>query len=408
MWQMITSGYQDLLNSSTTEYASPWGQLNNTWTTSEATRRQMVPGTGRVHSFGVELNAATGGGGGTFTLRKNQADTSLAVVFSGTTIRGIDPGDPVEFSAGDNMTIKWVPNSPNLARTSRWFFVWEDDDENQYIMVAGSSDTLPGTAQEENNWTAGENWNTLISSFTPDVSRQICVIDGTLRDFYIESSADPNPGQYQFRVREAGTNTALTATITSGNTTAADTSNTETITANNSLDVTVAPSSSPTSAYCWWGTVFEPSGDIYVSPYGGNSRNALNLANNTIEYNYIWCGAESWTTNQNVRKSTTGACFVSNFRVEMNQNLPSGVSVQFWIRRNNTDTALSVTLSPSTSSSSNDTDVVEFADFDEIQVKYEVSNTGSTPIGTWAARWGVTVGVIKPFPNSQMMMGMGI
>jgi len=86
----------------------------------EANRQNIVPTSGTVKNFYVATSGAQPAGGGlTFTLRKNSADTSITVTIAASAAAGTfsDTSNSFTVVAGDKLSLKAVNASGSTSAT---------------------------------------------------------------------------------------------------------------------------------------------------------------------------------------------------------------------------------------------------------------------------------------------------
>src|SRR5688572_2104942 len=109
MQQVLSGGSSDVLNPAATEYIHFWPTESDSWNATASTRRQVVPGNGRIKHLRIKLDIAPGAGTYTFTITKNAVATSLSVAIANPDTTGVDLVNEAIFVAGDRISLQCVP-----------------------------------------------------------------------------------------------------------------------------------------------------------------------------------------------------------------------------------------------------------------------------------------------------------
>ena len=409
MKQIVFSGSQNPLNPSATEYNYIHTRSAPTWNATESNRIMMCPGTGTLHSLQVKMSAAPGSDGTyTFTIRKNQAATSLAAAVIHPATTGSDFANEISISAGDEISIEVVPtNGPGPATPfAAWTFIYQDDDEDEFVLFAGDTDSNMGnTAIISNTMQGGANWTAAVPVRTLAFN-VLSALDGDFKNLYIEIGAAPGAfSSWTFEPRVEGSTGTLQVVISGASaTTGNDTANTDSVSASDKFDIRNTPSrTAPVNTWAIWGSVFQ-SDDPYSHIITGGSSNALH--NTNTEYNFLATFGTAWNATETNRRNAGQPSVLSNLYVEGGGSPGAGNSYAFTVMKNGAATGLTCTMS-GTGTTCSDTDKshsVEVDDLDTFSLRVVPTSTPST-IGV---AWGLAVRDIAPFPQSMGQMGMGI
>ena len=401
MMQHWFAGSDNALNAAATEYNAPWHRDVFSWASGENGRRQLCAGTGKIHSFKVKLSASPGGSGRyVFNLRLNKVTQLIASITEPAT----EAADYTEFdvTAGDLLSVQCVPSLfPSATPLASWSFIYQGDNENEYLVMGGHSNNMHVTNTERNYLSGGDTWTGDVDTGNNYQDRQAFPHTGTVQDLYVELNGTPDPGTYLFEVIQAG-GSSFGATVGLGATTANNTGSTITVAQDDLFYFRVNPDSTPNTRDAYWGTTFI-SDDAYEHAILGGSKNNLPSTAST-EYNFINASDNSWTATETNRRVLGQCSTMHNIRVEISGTIPIGNTFVFTLMKNGSSTGLTVTKSnPSTTQ----TDAyVEIADGDLLSL--EVTLTGAAMAIALDAAWGFSVLNVKPFMQSLGMMGSGI
>ena len=211
MRQALTTRNAGAYDAAVVAYTLAMGGLSAKQTT-EAPVQLLVPGSCTVSDLRAWLNSASGSGKSwTLTVRKNGADTALAVTLSNTTT-GANTSDSVSFVATDLISISVTPSgTPSVnAFTSQCLILNTANAGESFYMLNTGSSTFAASTQYLPAF--GGNGGTVPT--TEAGSEEVSSINGTLKDMYIQLGTAPGAGKSRtFVVRVNGADTALTCTI---------------------------------------------------------------------------------------------------------------------------------------------------------------------------------------------------
>lgn len=198
------------------EFLAPMGSSDGDST--ETDRQNVMPAAGTIKNLYVDFEQAPGAGETrTLTLTKNTAAQSLTVTVAEGNDSGNDTGNSFAVVAGDLISIQNTNSGSATASRLHWGFVFEATTDGQFC-IESNSDDLPAQGSTEHGfvasgdftWQATEaNVNQLANAFTA-------------KTIYVRT-ADPSAGDtHTLTVNQNAGATALSVTITAGNTTGND------------------------------------------------------------------------------------------------------------------------------------------------------------------------------------------
>jgi hypothetical protein len=204
---------------SATEYGAIWNGGTRAWDSTENFTKMVVSAPGTLRNMQVVWNNSPGSGRSqTITLRKNGASSALAVEVADTNTTGIDDSNEVSVSPGDIVNLMHTDtNAIFSGRTPSVCIEFEGDNAKESNIFSG---TLGSSADGYFNFQGGS-----IPTATQADAQQLIDTPGVISDLYValpENSAD---GQ-TYTLYKNGVATSLTVTVSSGNSTGNDTSNT--------------------------------------------------------------------------------------------------------------------------------------------------------------------------------------
>lgn len=178
--------------------------------------RQVIPTAGTIKNFYVKLSGSPGTAPDAykFTLRKGNgvmADTLLTVTITAPATIGSDLINTVAVVAGEIVTLKIEPLNTPSARKVCWGMTFLADVDGESIVLGGTyhdfhaTDTLYNTISGYafTDWNADETLRYQLG--------QVC----TVKKLYVEVEGAPGVGKsYTIRIRIAGADSNVVATIT--------------------------------------------------------------------------------------------------------------------------------------------------------------------------------------------------
>lgn len=238
----VFAGYSWTTNAGTTTHnvAAAAGDLKEA-----KIRLSGSPGSGKSYVFNMYKNGTKQDGtGGTVDTTITIADAATEGTWSGT----------LSLAAGDTIYWECVPSGTPTLRSAAYGvrFLASTNGESQFSGIDFQSiNTVNVTYSQiqsrDDDWDTTEGSNDMkggVNSFT-------------LKKLYVVLTGDPSPGEYVFTLRRNNTSPGgtVTATVTSGNTTANDTSNSLVIADGDTFTIQADPNSSPTGRAATWSFV---------------------------------------------------------------------------------------------------------------------------------------------------------
>lgn len=340
-------------------------------TSSESLRKSKVAAAGVLDYMLIELTVAPGSGKSrTFTIRKNGADTGLSCAVSNTATTCNDTSSTVTFAAGDDINIKQVVSGASVSHTNMTMSVrWDPTTADEFIYMGGGGYNT-GSA------TGYHSVHNYFRETTEKFVRAPVPFAGQADKFYVKMSTTPGSGKsYAFTLRQNGSDTSLTCTISDSSTTCSDTSNTVSLSAHDTLTVSVVPTNTPSNAYVGFGMIIDPTtaGDFYVIAADDGSP-----SNNT--YNGLHASGLLWTGTEADIPIGIGGFYMTGVSVYTGNTPAGGSSITITVRHNKADTDISCTISnPDTAC--NDTGSATLSDSDGITLhSTDDSGTAIYPI----------------------------
>lgn len=314
---------------------------------------QLCPVNATLNEFNVKLRAAPGAGNSyAFTFRVEGVDTAAVVTISGTDTSGTWSGS-ISITAGDRVSIKYVPTStPDVTRAA-WSCVFEaGTNEAPLFLSLGTS----GFNDSGVNTTYTGYYGANITSTTEISRQQVISTPGTFSKFYISLTAAPGVGKsYAITFRKNGADQAITLTISDTNTDGSDLTNSFSVVAGDVISIKEVPSGTPAGAgHVSMGVLFTPTTDG-ESPIGfGSSDDPSNTA---ASYSAISSSATTgaWTATEADRQALGIGCVIKDLYVKVQTDPTTALSSwTFALRQSGSTSALSVNIA-SGATTGNDT-----------------------------------------------------
>lgn len=218
--QILPGGYLDALSASATEYNALCGGY--TWTATENAREQCTSPPGKLRKFKVNLTNSTGsptspgtGKSYTFTVMVNGGTTALILTISDAETSDSDITHELDLTAGQTVSIRCVPANTPTAVHAKWSTEFESTNSAESWLMSGVFGGYGATYTSLYGSHTGiysTVWNSYPSCFPKagTISKLYCV--------QVSSTNNSTITLYN------GSDSALTCTITAGNTTGNDTS----------------------------------------------------------------------------------------------------------------------------------------------------------------------------------------
>ncbi len=330
---ILSSGIENGLPTSSTEFASFQG--TNNWTTSESASSKAVPAPGTFSDLRISLTVAPGAGNSyVFTVNKGTLASMSATAVtctitgasattcnSGASTFSISTGDIGAAPPSNIITLEANPDSTPTSAVAHWSIKFDSDETSETLLMGNST---------ANDWNTGR-FLTLIGSEGDDGTQfdKTMVMPGesTMKDFMVVLDTAPGAGNSR-SFELTNTSSAVTCTISNTETSCMDTGTL----ARDILDATVASQPSDT------GTPASSGGKVSVIMvadtegqfiYPSASDDALSAF--VTEYG-VFNGDFVWGTTETERDSLTGAAEVLAIAVAASQGPGTGDTFTFKVR----------------------------------------------------------------------------
>lgn len=311
----------------------------------ESARLQPISAAFTLDKLYISLNNAPGVGKSyTFTIRKNQVDTAVTVVISGSATSGIDLAHSVSFAAGDNMSIGITPSGTPTAPTVTNWWVQVDSGGTHFAPIVGGGHSSSGLSTTVDSFssvcgtTAAVTWVPTES----DVS-MVMPCAGTLDNLH--SLAEIAPGaakSYVIKLVKNGTATSLAATVSGTSKTGSDTSNSVSVVAGDTISISATPSGTPAAARYTHCMKFTPTipGETFFG-IGGSAAPSTTLT----QYEQVLVKGSGYSTTEASRQMLVGPCMLRSMYLNIGTAPSTGKTRVFTLRRNAISSTLVVTIS---------------------------------------------------------------
>ena len=273
-------------NTTLTRYGAPY--THNQCLVSEAGIATPIPVSGTLKNLYIRLSADPGTSPDAyrFTLRVNQANSSLTCAITANDTTGNDTGNTVSVSAGDLIDIMCEPlNTPSATAWIWWGMTISLGSNHQGMSpVMGTSiGDDPASGATEFLPTAGGTiaWGTEATKFTRVVAEKV-------QNLYVNVETAPGAGKsHTFTIRHNEADSALTVTISDTNTSESDTTHSFTPSDGDRIGMEATPSGTPSTTDPTWGfTIGEKPGPTNVDEF--NSVAAPNIDEvNGVPWNQV-------------------------------------------------------------------------------------------------------------------------
>jgi len=260
---LILGGGDGANVSNETRYAQISGGIGN-WSTTEVDHTQIIPTSGTIKNFYVELQNSPDPGlsdGYRFTVRIGVASpaSGLVVEITGDDVADSDLVNTISVSAGDRITVMCEPigTPANTARVFMGATFLADIDGESIVLGGSGRDITTGTTVyhhpspwTNNTWSATESGRVQLG--------QLCVIT----KLYVDLSAAPGSGgdQYTLTIRTGGAGSNVTVVITDAATTGNSSTLADSVADGELVSIQSVPAVTPATVNAYWGFV------VYIPP----------------------------------------------------------------------------------------------------------------------------------------------
>ena len=241
------------------------------------------------------------------------------------------------------------------------------------LLMGGSDQAV--TANKYNSIVGGYQW----SASTSGAAAQVMPASGTLKWLYMRLKTAPGgSASYTFTVYKNGGATSLTVTISASATTGADTTNTVSITAGDTVSLYCTSDSSPAATQASWSVAFQGSTiDQTVCLTGGNVMNST--------YDFPMMGPKALGNGSNEFYMQAPCPLYGTFKnayIELTAAPGGSGSYTFKLRKNGANTSLTVTISGSATTGSDTSHSVSVVPGDLLNWEQTHGNDGSEPVAS--------------------------
>lgn len=328
-----------------------------------------------------------------FTLRVNETDTALTCTISEAQTSCSDLTDSVNITAGQRVDISITASGTPVATALANYGFLSDSGKNTSMVIGGSNSTTHTTGTQYISVSGqGTSWNA-----TEATRQAIIPTAGTFSNFYVSLETAPDNGvgtqSNTWTIKKNGVATAVTCTISEAAKTCSDTSNSFAVVAGDkiAIDMTVTGTST-TSVGQGWGIKFAPTIDgesIYI--VGGNTAPSASAANYTALNDITGWNASYFFRDQ---LSATQVIYKKLYAA-VTTAPDNGVGTQsyaFTLRDDNSNTALTCTISEAATSCNDTSNTVTSAENSLMDI---LSTPANTPAAT-GNNYVAVVGYIAP------------
>lgn len=288
MRQLLTMNNYDDLHSGATRYY----QLSNgnaVACTTEFDAEGIITTDGNISNLYVELENAPGTGKSyTFTMRKNETDTSITTTIQNTSKRGNDTINTITVTAGDRLCLKCVPSGTPAVGKLRVACIYTGNTAKESIILGGTGGRNLGpvwpTRLIQHRASNGLNEYTIIPTA------------GSIKNFYVELETAPGAGKSRIlTIYKNDVATSLEVTIANANKTGNDTTHKINVSPGDKIYILVTNVGGPAASPGTWGTTFlsDIDGESIISQV-----TYQNPGNTIIQY-IATSGDSGWETDVN-------------------------------------------------------------------------------------------------------------
>lgn len=325
----------DSTHTTNTEFSLVTGRAG--WNATENRRYQVCPSDGTVSKLKLVLETAPGSGNSfAFTLRVNEADSSLTVTISGSDTSGSDLSNQVSVSAGDTVSMQSVPTGGPTVGIAKFTMIFTGDVSNESVLMATNAGAALNASATE--YDVVQHLTGLGPVATELDAQQLCAGAGTIKNLYVKmsASAGSDPDAYRFTLRKNGVSQSLTVTITATATTGNDTSNSFSVAAGDLLTLLIEPLNAPSaSPHAAWGVTFVADTDGESLVMCGNSDDIH--TSNTEHASVAGATGLQWGTgggSEEANRTLLDTCVMRDLYVSLENAPGSGNSFTFSTRIN--------------------------------------------------------------------------
>lgn len=402
MYQIINGGTATFPSTSAVNWVQIGGFGNNTsWQTATGGPVQTIaPCAFEIKAFYVEASNAPGTSKSyTYTIYDDNSGTSAQVVISGSNTTGSWTTGGVNVAVGSDLALRVSPSGTPTQAVPTWAIVIDTDSTNKSILGGAFSYGATG-------------YSTVTGLTTGSLAKPIAIVptSGDLTDLYVQLDAAPGTGNsITVTLYHNESSTSNSVTISGSNTTGSNTANDVSVSAGDDVYMLITYTGLKIGTKTVsWGLLFEPDTDgesIILGHTSDNpsTANSEDIFLNSADGGFVGTFDTSASKIGAAHGGQSTACTFKNLYVELENAPGSSKSYEFILRKNGSDTSVSVTIS-GTSTTGNDTsNTATMANYDDVQLRATPTSSPSTG----EVYWGI-VSYIAPSSSSSTSMKINI
>lgn len=356
---VIVNGYDNDLNSTIPEHNHLWGAGNGRdWDSTESRHTGNASTSGTFSDLRVFLDIAPDTGGGvqsyTFEVFKNGSPTSLTCAILDTATSCADVSNSFTVSGGDFLTIKSIPSGSPVATgmNARWTLKFDGDTAKESMLAGGSGG--------DNLSTGSTRYGSLVGNRLDSNEDDIEVIvptSGTVKNLYARlQNGSISSGSYAFSVRVNGSTSIVTCSVTAQ--LCNDTVNSVAVTAGQTINISVVPSTPNAGRRAAWGVTFvsDTDGEFIIASHVDDI-----LDGGATEYFYPSAADDTLFNIESDFTQLAQEMIIKKMYVLIESSPGAGNSYTFTLKKDSgggsSDTALNVVISDSETGDNSASDI---------------------------------------------------
>ena len=383
MEQVISGGYYNLLNPSSTEYNTlASGYL---WDGALGRNNKIISTDGTLKNLYIKLSAAPGASKQyEFTVMLNGSATDLSVIIADANTTGNNTSDEIVVTGGDKVELRCDPTDTPATGTAAWSVMFSGDVDAESLILGGGNGANNTSETRYAQISGGiANWGTTEVNHT-----QIIPTDGTIKNFYVELQNVPDTGGsdgYRFTVRIGAASPAngLVVEITGDDLTGNDLVNTISVSAGDRVTVMCEPIGTPAaSARTFMGATFLADVDGESIVLGGSSDT---LNSSTTEYHNVlpWTN-DTWSATEASKVQLGQLCVITKLYVDLSAAPGAdGDKYTFTLRVAGADTNVVTEVQDADTTGNSGSLADSVANGENMGVQSVPDVTPSTPVAYW-------------------------
>lgn len=376
-----------------TEYCSPMG--NGSTFGTEAAQSMVVAAAGIFRNLRIVLSAAPGTGNSwTITLRVNGSGSALTLTFSNTDTDLEITGTDVSVSAGDRISLEFVPASGPTTMTPSVSLEFDSTTDGASIYGSGSQNVIVSGATRNTALFGGDTSANWLENFS------VNAVEGDLTALYVSLDGDPVSGSYTFAIEKNSTlqdgsgGTVDTRVTISGGSTSGNATFSLSCTPGDLFRLRCTPATPGTARRPRYGVrlIADTPG---VSNFPAASNDPLN-ASATEYFSGYGDSSGNWSGTESARQATAGVAFtLTHLRWNINASPGTPRSYALTLRVNGSNTGLTASIADAATSASVSA-TVAIVPGDLVSVSMVPTNTPAVR----NAHWSFSQEIITARPRS--------